>query len=142
MSNKAVLIFFLMWPLFTFAASDCPKWKVRTHDGKNYIEDQWKFCLVPTRGHKNIISASCMKDACSPLNISPRRILRLPPPVVQIGTPGARICAGLGGVLELFDYLDGKSWRAADRCLFNEKDFVDSDHLSRVFKNHTFFDQN
>ncbi len=142
MPNKFILILFFLWPCVVLSASDCPSWKVRTHNGQIYVERQMVFCLVQGRGHKNIISPSCMKDNCRPLNISPRPILRLPPPVLQIGTPGARICAGLGGVLELFDYFDEGSWRTSDRCLFSAKNFVDSDYLSGLFKNHTIFDQN
>ena len=140
MLSKAFLILCFTFSVVTFAAGDCPKWKVRTHNGKNYVEQKWSFCLVQGRGHMNVISASCMKDNCRPLNISPRPLLRLPPPVMQIGTLGARICAGLGGVLELFDYFDEGSWHTADRCLFSNRNFVDSDYLSGLFKNHTIFD--
>lgn len=94
------------------------------------VEEKKHYCYTPDEA---IYSPSCKNPkfciSSSNLNKISKKDLR----TNGHGTPGSRACLFLNGQAQVIEFLkvDQKAWIKTSRCVFNDKDFIDTDLLLR-----------
>lgn len=75
-----------------------------------------------------LYSANCQKAACLE-KYKNRHLPRLKGYSSTLGSPTFRLCRDLGGRPQVIDFKFGSQWHPLDRCLLDDKTFVDSGTL-------------
>jgi hypothetical protein len=119
----------------TIHANECFNTKTKIiFDGKPELE---KITLCQKKTPDNMLfltSKSCLNDQCEILK-RPKKNLIIKNYVSNIGSPGFKLCEELGGVPQIFDFLDpANKWLSSERCFFGKSDFVEISLLTREWK--------
>jgi hypothetical protein len=128
---KALLLINLI--NFTYA-SECFNSKstiIFNHEKKS---EDFKICIYSHEKINYLVSESCLDLKCSLLNQKIEGI-EIPDRKFNIGSPGFKLCYVLGGVPQIFDYINlSQKNETTDRCLFGKNDFVENSLLIDLWR--------
>ena len=116
-------------------ANECFETKTKIiFDGKAEFE-KITLCQKKTIDKMNfIISKSCLNDQCEILKRTKKKII-IKNYTANMGSPGFKLCEELGGVPQIFEFLDlNNIWQSSERCFFGKNDFVEISLLTREWK--------
>ena len=135
MKMKCMLLIFI-FPFSVLLAENCTINSIQyIFDGKKIMKQE-SICFV--KGVDDMIyitSNSCKQNFCKDYFGAPHSLkvsnLRSP-----VGSRGFKLCSVLGGTPQIFEYKFGKDskWASTERCLINEKDFVEISYLTQTWK--------
>jgi hypothetical protein len=93
-------------------------------NGKMSSENK-KYCFNKTK--TNLLSPKCLAKSC--LAFSRKEKVEIKSLHSAMGKPGFKLCRELNGQPEIIEFSVGKTFFKLDRCLFDDKEFADTDFL-------------
>jgi hypothetical protein len=133
-------IFFLC-VLFVFILAEvhaCEEFEIKIIYDKKAEYSKEILCTKKTADNMIFyLSKGCVDDACDVLKRK-KNTLVIKNYNSQIGSPGFKICAELGGIPQIFEFKKSHStkWESTERCLFEKNEFVEISLLTREWKKH------
>lgn len=132
-------LFFAMafYSSFAHAKPGCEKMRIKVIYDKKPIITEEVLCIKKAAGNLIFyISESCVNNGCEILTRD-KAPLSIKDYTSRIGSPSFKLCTELGGTPQIFEYTNIKmkeEWRSTERCLFNQKDFVETPLLTHEWK--------
>jgi len=141
MKNRITNIFiFLIALSYTglVYSSTCEDMKIKIiYDRKTKINKEKMCRFIESDKTMYFMSESCLFYACDVLKKKKVKLV-IPDYYSSIGSPGFKLCRDLGGLPQIYEYQEkqNKNWESTERCIFNDKDFVEISFLTYEWKNY------
>lgn len=119
-------------------ASSCNDYKIKiVYNKKDQLSKEKMCTFIDEDKTLYYMSESCLFYGCSVLKKKKENLV-IPDYHSKIGSPGFKLCLELGGLPQILEFSlpsDNGHWQSTERCLLNEKDFIEISFLTKEWKN-------
>ncbi|MBL6988431.1 MAG: hypothetical protein ISR65_01560 [Bacteriovoracaceae bacterium] len=133
--SKIILLNIFLYIETVAAVPSCINSKIRYINSSRYKTERSTLCFIKEQAvnKKYFVSRNCVNKNCKVLNNFDKSIY-IKDLFFPLGAPGHKLCRKLSGTPQIIQYWFKGQWIDSERCIFDNKTFVQIGLLYLRFK--------